>query len=158
MKFRFPVSIVLLLFFSVDVEAGAWDVGTFDNDDALDFIQEVQNADPPTPLSSPFKHARYSDGYIEADLGARILAAAEAYAALNGKPSPDLPADFAQWLARQQWGRDRKLVGTAENAVKKVLDVESSELAQLWQDSPGDYRAWVKGVEDLLARLKLPPK
>ncbi len=158
MKFRFPVPIVLLLFFSVDVEAGAWAVGVFDNDDALDFIWEVQSGDPPTPLSSPFKRAHHSGGYIEADLGARILAAAEAYAALNGKPSPDLPADFAQWLAGQQWGRDRKLVGAAENAVKRVLDVESSELAQLWQESPEDYAAWVKGVEDLLARLKLPSK
>ena len=158
MKFVYQVTIALLLFLSVEVEAGAWAVGTFENDDALDFIWEVQNGDPPEPLSSPFKHAHYSNGYIEADLGARILAAAEAYAALNGKPSPNLPADFAKWLAKQQWGRDLKLVGDAENAVKMVLDTESSELAQLWQESPDDYRAWVKGVEDLLARLKLPPR
>ena len=158
MKYLNQVLLALLLFLSAEVEAGAWAVGAFENDDALDFIWEVQNGDPPEPLSSPFKHAHHSDGYIEAGLGSRILAAAETYAALNGKPSPDLPADFAEWLAKQQWGRDLKLVGSAENAVKMVLDIESSELAQLWRESPEDYEAWVKSVEDLLSRLKLPAR
>ena len=158
MKFHIQISVLLLLLFSLDARAGAWAVGVFDNDDALDFVWEVQEGNPPLPLSSPFNQAHYSDGYIDADLGARILAAAEAYAALNGKPSPDLPPDFAKWLAKQQWGHDRKLVGTAVNAVRMVLDVESSELAQLWQESPEDFDAWVKGVEDLLSRLQLPPK
>ncbi len=149
------LTILLCCFFFDSVAfAGAWGVGVFENDDALDFIWEVQNGQPAEPLSAPLKFALRSDGYIDATLGSRILVAAEAYAALNGKPSSELPEDFAKWLDSKSWRPDMKLTGTAENAVKMVLDTDNSELAQLWQESPEDYQKWVEVVEDILKRLR----
>lgn len=98
LKSVYLATIALSVLAVVEVNAGAWDVGTFDNDAALDFIYEVINGESAEPLSSPFQYVHHSNGYIEADLGARVLVAAEAYAALNGKPSANLPPEFARWL------------------------------------------------------------
>ena len=147
-------AILLWCFLSAASFAGAWGTGTFENDDALDFVWEIQDEDTPALLSSPFRYAFHSDGYIDAYLGARILVAAEAYAALKGNPSSQLPDDLASWLASKSWNPDKKLTKTAEDAVKMVLDSDTSELARLWLESPDDHKEWVKGVEDLLKRLR----
>jgi len=153
MKIQVQLSVLALIFLGSAAAAGAWGVGSFENDDALEFVSEVLKERMPEPISGPFKHAHHSNGYIDATLGARILVAAEAYAAMNGKPSDDLPEEFATRFAPLPCKPDRKIIGSVENSVRMVMDVNSSELAQLWRDSP-DYEKWIEGVQDLLIRLR----
>ena len=153
MKAQVQLTILTAIFLSTSAAAGAWGVGSFENDDALDFVSEVLSERMPEPISGPFKHAHHNNGYIDAELGARILVAAEAYAALNGKPGDDLPEEFAARFAPLPCKPDRKIIGSVENSVRMVMDVDSSELAQLWQESP-DYEKWVARVQDLLIRLR----
>ena len=153
MKTQVQLCVLASIFLSSSADAGAWGVGSFENDDALDFVSEILGERMPEPISGPFKHANHSNGYIDAALGARILVAAEAYAALNGKPGDDLPEEFATRFTPLPCKPDRKIIGSVENSVRMVMDVNSSELAQLWQESP-DYEKWVERVQGLLIRLR----
>ena len=64
-----------------------WGVGTFDNDDAADWLAELQATDDEADLQATFEAADDSEGYLEAPEGARILCACELIAALTGVPS-----------------------------------------------------------------------
>ena len=153
MKIHVQLSVLALIFLGSIAAAGTWGVGSFENDDALEFVSEVLSERMPEPISGPFKHAHHINGYIDATLGARILVAAEAYAAMNGKPGDDLPEEFATRFAPLPCKPDRKIIGSVEKSVRMVMDVNSSELAQLWRESP-DYEKWIEGVQDLLIRLR----
>lgn len=146
------ITFVTLLHSAVAI-SGAWGVGPFENDDALDFALQLQEYDSYQAIWLPFGEIIRSDSYIDATIGAQAIAAAGVVAALRGKPRPTLPEDLAKWVESKNWSGDVKLVGTAEMCLKKVLDPARSELAQLWQDSD-QYEAWRAAGEELLKDLR----
>jgi hypothetical protein len=68
---------------------GAWGFGSFDNDDAADWIFELEESSGVTALVSAFKAIK-PDRYLEAPECSVALAAAEVVAALRGRPLPTL--------------------------------------------------------------------
>ena len=74
----------------------AWSTGTFDNDDAMDWLVELQATDDGVFLQATLEVA--GEGYLEAPDGARILCACELVAALTGQAASELPGIAREWV------------------------------------------------------------
>ncbi len=133
---------------------GAWGTGSFENDNARDWIQEFQR-DPHLsavearlrdtadfPLS---EYMEYPDCY-----GA--VAAAEVVAALNGKPSPALPVELIGFLSSHHAMPAQSLLRVAIQALDRVLQPDNSEATDGWV-SDADRAQWVTCIQDLRNRL-----
>ena len=132
---------------------GAWGHGSFDNDDAMDWLQEFDGAGAAAATNALSHVTSLNDGdYLEAPEASMALAAAELVAAAPTGDSSNLPADAGPMLAQHQQSlTGAALVDAARRAVARVL--KESELKDLWEDSP-DKQAWQDGVQDLLSRLR----
>lgn len=131
--------------------AGAWGPGTFDNDDALDWMQLCTESKGSAVVAATLDTAMQS-GVLEAPEGAAAVAAAEVVAAAQGKPGSALPKELSNWLSRQPKQEIAKLAPLAKKALAKVLDPNMSELAQLSSVSPD--KQWVTAIAELDARLE----
>ena len=134
--------------------AGAWDVGSFDNDDALDWAWELSESDDLSLVEQTLRNAVDATDYLEAPTGSMALAAAEVIAALRGKPSPKLPPEVSEWNDAHKLAVSDELSRLARTAVGRVRNSESSELAQLWSDSDEMANLWHAELDNLLERLE----
>ncbi len=134
--------------------AGGWDTGSFDNDDALDWIYELSESDDLSVVESALQNAVDASGYLEAPTGSAAIAAAEVVAALSGKPRSELPPEVTDWVRTHEFVVGSDLVETARSAISAVRNSQSSELAQLWSESKELADAWEADLGDLLERLE----
>jgi hypothetical protein len=128
---------------------GAWAHGSFDNDDAMDWVGELEGVEGAAPISEAFETVLAADDYVEAPEASMGLAAAEVVAALLGKPAAALPAEVTAWVAGEKPPK-AALVKKAQRVVERVLT--DSELKDLWAESE-DSAKWQQEVEGLLRRL-----
>lgn len=143
-----------LCLYSTFALAGAFDIGPFDNDDALDWVWELSESNDLSAVKRALRDAIDASGYMEAPTGSAAVAAAEVVAALKGKPRAELPAEVVEWVERVGLEADPRLVKTALQAIAQVRNADSSELAQLWSDSEELSAQWHADLEDLVQRLK----
>jgi hypothetical protein len=129
---------------------GAWGTGNFENDDALDWIGELQSSKDLAPIFAAFSEVT-EGSYLEAPDCANALAAAEVVAAYKGNPSKDLPNEIANWVSSNRLSVDNELIVTAKNVVNKIR--QSSELRELWEES-GSLDEWEDVIGDLDLRLE----
>lgn len=132
---------------------GAWGAGSFENDDASDWIADFCE-DPDEGLISEALSAvagMDADEYLEAPDCSVALAAAEIVAALKGSPDPQLPGEAGECVARLKSKAEPEMISLALRAVGRVK--ADSELKELWDESenPAD---WYSAVDGLEARLK----
>ncbi len=145
------IFILLLTFFiAAAANAGAWGEGSFENDDALDWVAECTRSNGINAVVLTFDAALQAT-YIEAPEGAAAVAAAEVVAAALGKPSKDLPAGLQAWLRRQHPRQLARLAPTAKKALARVQDPKVSELRQLWSEEKSSK--WTAVIAGLEARL-----
>jgi len=130
---------------------GAWGVGNFENDDAGDWMWELEESAGTQLLISTLEAAT-KDGYLESPTSCSALAAAEIVAALKGRAAPNLPDDVGKWVATNATSVDGNLLRLARDAVLRIKD--KSELQELWQET-GDFAEWQRLLEDLLMRLNV---
>ena len=129
---------------------GTWGVGPFENDDASDWVYELESIDDLSICRSTFLSVITEVNYLEQDQGARAIAAAEIVAALAGRRRRGLPDEVETWLKKNAVELavdDRKL---ALSAIDRVLAPES-ELRALWAEV-GDG-VWDSEIDDLRQRL-----
>src|SRR3954470_23238720 len=128
---------------------GAWDVGAFENDDAMDWIatlEERGDAAVRATLATVADADAADD--VETGAAAEALAAAEVVAALAGHAADSLPDEVRAWVD----GHGVPPEDLVELALRAAARVErSSELRELW-DEAGDEK-WVATVRDLRFRL-----
>lgn len=129
---------------------GAWGTGSFQNDDARDWISEIEGFDGLSVVRAKLKEVATSEGSVHAPDCFRAIAAAEVVAAISGQPCSAPPEAIEKMVAVQVTilQADRDL---AREALDRVLG-EQSELAQLWADSP-KIDAWRASVAELRSRL-----
>ena len=130
---------------------GAWGVGHFENDDALDWVGEVEDGDILEMVDEAIAGAESGGDYLEAPDGCWVLAAAEIIAAMLGHASTDLPEPLPTMIAQLPAGADPELVERTRAAVDRVL-AEDSELRELWAETD-DFDAWTSAVAELKTRL-----
>lgn len=134
-------------------KAGAWESGSFDNDDALDWAgQCVQSKG--TSLISATLNSALADDYLEAPNCSAAIAAAEVVAASKGKAIKSFPKELSSWLEQQQKGEIAKLAPIATKAVSRIVNGPKSELRELWQENKKDFPVWKGHMQALIARLK----
>jgi hypothetical protein len=129
---------------------GAWGAGVFENDDAMDVVFELSEAEGWKLVRGTLRHC-IEEGYTDAAQSAMTLAAAETVAAAKGHPLGDVPAAIASWVAQHREDLPAGMEDRAREAVEKILDEDESELAQLWADE--DDAAWKAALDDLINRL-----
>jgi hypothetical protein len=127
--------------------------GTFDNDDAMEWLGGF-GSDGATAVQGALETITEMDplDYLEADVAAHALAAAEIVAAARDGDTSRLPKDAHASLAENAAKINAaKLLPVARKAVNRVL--KNSELREQWEDSP-DIEEWEDDVRELLERLK----
>ncbi len=129
---------------------GVWGPGTFENDDALDWVNELERSEDLSVIVATFNLVVDSSAnYVEAFDSSTALAAAEVVAALAGSPRSSLPDQVIQWLHVHQ-SVDMDIVSKARQAINTIL--HNSELKELWEEV-GQFEEWEAEVTDLLCRL-----
>lgn len=129
---------------------GAWDIGSFANDDALDWLIDLQEEDDLDLLEDAFSAVIDQKQELpDASDCSVAIAAAEVVAALLGSPNRDLPEELEEWIpGKPKPGKE--LTGLAQEAIKIVL--AKSELRELWEET-GEFSSWREDVESLLTRV-----
>lgn len=132
------------------VWVGAWGSGPFANDDASDWVYELEQADDLTAVRSAIG-AAIDVEYLELPEGSVAIAAAEVIAAVGGSGRQDLPSEVLQWLATAD---DRLTLADRDLALRAVRRARSadSEIAQLWEEA--NDPSWAQEVDDLIVRLE----
>src|SRR5688572_4449750 len=131
---------------------GAVGAGSFENDDALDWLGEfLAEGDPEAVREAlePIPGADQGD-YLEAPGCSAALAAAEVLATAGGRPPPDVPPELAEWVQDRKPAFGAGLYNLALAAIARITS--GSELAELWAE--GDDSEWRAAVEDLEKRLR----
>ncbi|MET3496425.1 DUF4259 domain-containing protein [Variovorax boronicumulans] len=135
---------------SISATAGAWGEGPFDNDDAMDWLSECAKPSGRTAITRAIE-AALRPGYLDAEDGSIAVAAAQVIASADGKgpkvPGPQATACFAKANEPEV----RALAPRARQALARVADRKSSELAQLWAE--GKPSGWDSRIGELRARL-----
>jgi len=130
---------------------GAWDIGSFENDDAMDWVYELEEETGLAFLADALENIiDQKEGYPEATDCARAVCAAEVVAALLGSPDDDLPDEVTEWIDDKPEPSD-VLVEMAISALNVVSG--KSELKDLWFESD-DYREWQRSIKNLQYRLQ----
>jgi hypothetical protein len=128
---------------------GAWGSGSFDNDDAMDWVSGLTDASSDVVREALTPIASAGDQYLQAPDCSMAVAAAEAVAAARGHPNAALPEEVAAWVAMEP-AVARDLVALATAAVDRILT--NSELKELWDES-GTPDEWRTAMSDLRERL-----
>lgn len=130
--------------------AGAWRVGSFENDSALDWVYELETTNSSNFLITTMNQVM-DPNYIDADLCSAALAASEIVASLNKNNTAGLPDEVRSWIATNSVEPSTELRLAAMKAVSNCLSSEKSELARLWQESLPEE--WTAYMSELKSRL-----
>jgi Domain of unknown function (DUF4259) len=153
LSLRSALALTIFMLVAPCLFAGAWGYGTFENDDALDWLDDLQRQSNSqllvTALGAADPHAKY----IEAAQCSQALAAAEIVAAARGHASKTLPADAVQWVKRVKLTVTAEFLGAARSAVETCRNSDHSELRALWLESK-QPSPWLAETASLLSRLR----
>lgn len=132
---------------------GAWAYGSFDNDDAADFLTDVTGHGDLSLIREVFDNMLTSTEYVEAPDASQAIAAAEILAAALGRPTPAAlrEDELGQWISRIRPAVEPELVDRARDALTRIL-APQSELRELWEDT-AEFQDWQAAVKELLQQL-----
>lgn len=128
---------------------GAWSEDNFGNDDAGDWIYELEKSKGTDALLKPIKAIISNDDYLESSDCSEALAAAEVIAASLTSDNSSIPEEAQVWLNKKSgiFGKkpqiEQEHASIALQSVQKIL--ESSELKDLWEETD-DFPSW-QGVQ-----------
>lgn len=128
---------------------GAWAAGSFDNDDAGDWVWELAGADT-SLLEAAFSRVTDGEDYLEAPDCSIAIAAAEVVAALRKRPAAELPDEVSAFVTRIGVPPSAGLVSSALRALQRIRT--KSELQELWDESESRDE-WHQAVAELASRL-----
>jgi len=135
---------------------GAWGTDSFSNDEALDFLNDLVEADDDTPLFEALATVAEADSadYLGVTVSGAAIAAAEVIAALAGAPPSNTPEELKSWINLQPQDVANELIDAHSEYANAIVErvKTSSELAELWARSEY-YDAWHEEIDDLRWRL-----
>ena len=128
---------------------GAWGTGSFENDEAADWIAGLKTI-APEELTKILTRAADDPNYLEGPAASVAVAAAEVVAALNGSAAEGAPASIGEWTKEHPQALTPELKDLAIRAVERVR--KNSELKDLWMEADG-LNDWIGALRDLQTRL-----
>jgi hypothetical protein len=132
---------------------GAWGHGPFENDDAGDWVWELDGDGADDLIVATLRSAATTaaDAYMELPDGANGVAAAAVVASSIDGVRDELPPEAVTYLDKRAKPFDVQTARLAITALDRVAG-PASEVAELWDESAGG-EAWRATVEALRARL-----
>ena len=127
---------------------GAWGTAPFDNDDASDWVYELEKNGIEAIESALTNAMVATDLEMPDDVDA--IAAGEVIAAALGRPAPGLREDILSLASGLADHVSRDHARRAQEAAERVL--ASSEVADLWAETDSNAE-WRGLVDDLIRRL-----
>ena len=130
---------------------GAWGAGAFENDDAGDWVWELEDDEDGSVIEAALSAVVDTPGdeLVEAGDASNAIAAAEIVATARDSATSTLPTEATEWLKRNAHLVTDDVRDLARRAVTRIG--AASELRELWEDA-GDP-AWAESVSALRARL-----
>jgi len=142
--------LVILLYLPFYTFAGAWGAGSFENDAAYDWLQELETVSTMNFLLKTVENV-HDKGYLEVDSCSRALASAEIIAPINSGSFSHLPESVKLWSEKYSKLMPKDFIEAANTAINVCSNTASSELAQLWNEGSGDE--WKSYIKELKMRL-----
>ena len=135
---------------------GTWDAGSFGNDDAADWVWQMEEAEDLHIVEEAFDRVveeLTGDNFVEAPTGSEAIAACEVIARLKGKfgERSTYSEGIDNWVAVHPMRPDDALLAKANRALDIVMS-DQSELHELWKDTES-FDQWQKNVSDLGQRM-----
>ncbi len=130
----------------------AWGISNFENDTALDWVNEIIQEKEITSLEESIK-SFLQDFSVECTSlmdCSKFLTIAETVAALLGKPDSDFPEELKEWIDSQSFTIDEVTIDAAKKGVKLIMT--DSEAKEMYLDS-GYFKSWEKAQKNLIKRL-----
>lgn len=113
---------------------GTWGANSFENDDALDWLNEFcQHPSKDFILKALTIVAEFKGDYLEAPECSRAVAASEIVAAINQGGNSDLPSKAKRFLTQLNIKDDPKIKDLALRVLKRITS--ESELKDLWEEA-----------------------
>jgi hypothetical protein len=133
---------------------GAWGFGSFDNDDAADFMADATESGDLSLVRGALDNVLTSTEYVEAPDASQAIAAAEIVAAALGRPTPaaQREEELTSWIARIRPTIDSELAAQARDALTRIL-APNSELRELWEEAE-EFPEWQSAVSELGQHLQ----
>lgn len=128
---------------------GAWGTGSFENDDAADWVLELGKISL-DDLTTILVQAAGTE-YLEAPVACETIAAAEVVAALKGSPAEGAPAAVGDWAKKHPQALTPELTSAAMQAMDRVR--KNGELKDLWMEADG-LNDWIAAMRELQGRLE----
>ena len=128
---------------------GAWGTGSFENDDAADWVASLGSI-APDELTRILVQAADDPAYLEAPAASAAVAAGEVVAAMNGSAAEGAPPAIVDWAKKHPQALTPKLRAVAIRALDRVR--RNSELKDLWLEADG-LNDWIAAMKDLQGRL-----
>jgi hypothetical protein len=130
-----------------------WGTGSFENEDAQNFLSRL-NSVGVGDLRQMLAQAAERD-YLEARVSGAVVAAGEVVAALiaaanDETASPAIPRQILEWVGKHHGKSQPDLADVARRAVEKVRT--NSELKDLWLEAEG-LNEWSAALRALETRL-----
>lgn len=134
---------------------GAWGIGSFDNDDAADFLADVTESGDLSFIREVLDNVLASTEYVEAPDACQAIVASEILAAALGRPTPaaQQEEEIGRWVARVRPTVDNELAVQAGDALDRILD-QNSELRELWEETE-EFPEWQATVAELGRQLQV---
>ena len=130
---------------------GAWNAKPFGNDNAGDWLWELEKAEDGSVLKAAFAGVLKARTSPEAPECQEAMAAAAVVEAARQQPIGKLPPEARRWVSEQGFVPANALVAQAISAMKRVLG--KSELRELWSESKS-FAQWQEQMELLLRGLQ----
>jgi hypothetical protein len=132
---------------------GAWGPGSFQNDTALDFLEDALRSQSTHLVTDALRSADDAPAVQQLDIqiAERVLAAGELIAASCGRGAGELPEGALEWVRNHHDQLDESILALAGRAVRRVVQ-EAPAYRELWFSSQ-KAEAWLSSVQDLAGRL-----
>jgi hypothetical protein len=130
---------------------GAWGLGNFENDTALDWLADFEQQPTIIQLEQTIDQV-FVEEYLDSDLSTEALAAIEIVAAIRNKPCPGFPETDMEAIGKLSTSLNDELIQKSLLAIERILLPEENELYELWAEAEKPD-AWVAVQENLIRRL-----
>ena len=117
---------------------GATGAGPFENDDALDFLDDLEDSEPDErrdKVESALGRVVRADGYIEAPLMAEGIAAAAVVAISDDPDTIGRERAVPPWLLEDPIDVDERLEELATQTLHRALRHDDNEWWELWEEA-----------------------
>lgn len=129
---------------------GAWGHGVFEDDTALDFMDELMGHSDPRPIMAQAFGVDGESG-LDYEQGHAVLVSALVMRSVEDKEplEEDEDPDWTRWRQSLEGLDFSRLYGPAVRSLQHLIG-PNSELNELWAENEEDYPLWRQQAQDLL--------